>query len=301
MANNKENPKLSEKVEANRKFLISSWSSCFPKRPPSNKQELYANAKDYYAKINNGGIFTCSTGDLAACVHELKKIYKSSNPNTLLSSSRYDPHAASSGDITGTLDELGNELTRVATDYQNYLIKSVSLVVGSYINSKLSSIVAQNKEANAKLDKALALLRANNIDFDPNEFALGESTANKLDAALNNACLCEDSDCNCMADKSKQALKAVLKNVVPGLDQSVDKILKDLSNTTAEIAPKSVDKADKLPSEQTSLVAMPPKEQEMATQASKASQSSDNKSDTDLPAQTSMFIYIQTTPLQGQS
>lgn len=298
---NKERPKLSEKVEANRKFLISSWSSCFPKRPPSNKQELYANAKDYYAKLNNGGIFTCSTGDLAACVHELKEIYKSSNPNTLLSSSRYDPHAASSGDITVTLDELGNELTRVATDYQNYLIKSVSLVVDSYINSKLSSIVAQNKEANAKLDKALALLRANNIDFDPNEFALGESTANKLDAALNNACLCEDSDCNCMADKSKQALKAVLKNVVPGLDQSVDKIFKDLSSTTAEIAPKSVDKADKLPSEKASLVAMPPKEQEMATQASKASHSSDNKSDTDLPAQTSMFIYIQTTPFQGQS
>ena len=301
MANNKENPKLSEKVEANRKFLISSWSSCFPKRPPSNKQELYANAKDYYAKLNNGGIFTCSTGDLAACVHELKKIYKSSNPNTLLSSSRYDPHAASSGDITGTLDELGNELTRVATDYQNYLIKSVSLVVGSYINSKLSSIVAQNKEANAKLDKALALLRANNIDFDPNEFALGEFTVNKLDAALNNACLCEDSDCNCMADKSKQALKAVLKNVVPDLDQSVDRILKDLSNTTAEIVPKSVGKADKLPSEQTNLVAMPPKEQEMAPQAIKALDSLDNKSDSDLPQQTSMFIYIQTTPLQGQS
>ncbi len=298
---NKERPKLSEKVEANRKFLISSWSSCFPKRPPSNKQELYANAKDYYAKLNNGGIFTCSTGDLAACVHELKEIYKSSNPNTLLSSSRYDPHAASSGDITGTLDELGNELTRVATDYQNYLIKSVSLVVDSYINSKLSSIVAQNKEANAKLDKALALLRANNIDFDPNEFVLGKSTANKLDAILNNDCYCEDSDSNCMADKSKQALNAVLQNVVPGLDQSVDKILKDLSSTTAEIAPKSVDKADKLPSEQTSLVAMPPKEQEMATQASKASQSPDNKSDSDLPAQTSMFIYIQTTPLQGQS
>ena len=301
MDNNKENPKLSEKVEANRKFLISSWSSCFPKRPPSNKQELYANAKDYYAKLNNGGIFTCSTGDLAACVHELKKIYKSSNPNTLLSSSRYDPHAASSGDITGTLDELGNELTRVATDYQNYLIKSVSLVVGSYINSKLSSIVAQNKEANAKLDKALALLRANNIDFDPNEFALGESTANKLDSDLNNACLCDDSDCNCMTDKSKQALNAVLKNVVPGLDQSVDKILKDLSNTTAEIAPKSVDKADKLPSEQTNLVAMPPKEQKMTPQAIKAPESTDNKSDSDLPQQTSMFIYIQTTPLQGQS
>ena len=301
MANNKENPKLSEKVEANRKFLISSWSSCFPKRPPSNKQELYANAKDYYAKINNGGIFTCSTGDLAACVHELKKIYKSSNPNTLLSSSRYDPHAASSCDITGTLDELGNELTRVATDYQNYLIKSVSLVVDSYINSKLSSIVAQNKEANAKLDKALALLRVNNIDFDPNEFALGESTANKLDADLNNACLCDDSDCNCMTDKSKQALNAVLQNVVPGLDQSVDKILKDLSNTTAEIAPKSVDKADKLPSEQTNLVAMPPKEQKMTPQAIKAPESTDNKSDSDLPQQTSMFIYIQTTPLQGQS
>ena len=301
MANNKENPKLSEKVEANRKFLISSWSSCFPKRPPSNKQELYANAKDYYAKLNNGGIFTCSTGDLAACVHELKEIYKSSNPNTLLSSSRYDPHAASSGDITGTLDELGNELTRVATDYQNYLIKSVSLVVGSYINSKLSSIVAQNKEANAKLDKALALLRANNIDFDPNEFVLGKSTANKLDAILNNDCYCEDSDSNCMADKSKQALNAVLQNVVPGLDQSVDKILKDLSNTTAEIAPKSVGKADKLPSEQASLVAMPPKEQEMAKQAIKALDSLDNKSDSDLPQQTSMFIYIQTTPLQGQS
>lgn len=161
--------------------------------------------------------------------------------------------------------------------------------------------MAQNKEANAKLDKALALLRANNIDFDPNEFALGESTANKLDAALNNACLCEDSDCNCMADKSKQALNAVLKNVVPGLDQSVDKILKDLSCTPIEPAPKSVGKADKLPSEQASLVAMPPKEQEMAKQAIKTLDSSDNKSDSDLPQQTSMLIYIQTAPFQGQS
>ena len=100
---------------------------------------------------------------------------------------------------------------------------------------------------------------------------------------------------------SKQALNAVLQNVVPGLDQSVDKILKDLSNTTAEIVPKSVGKADKLPSEQTNLVAMPPKEQEMAPQAIKALDSLDNKSDSDLPQQTSMFIYIQTTPLQGQS
>ena len=191
---------------------------------------------------------------------------------------------------------------------QERMIKNARILIGSEIEARLASIINENNEAKAKLDKALAkldkaqaLLRANNIDFDPNEFALGESTANKLDADLNNACLCDDSDCNCMTDKSKQALNAVLQNVVPGLDQSVDKILKDLSSTTAEIAPKSVDKADKLPSEQASLVAMPPKEQEMATQASKASHSSDNKSDTDLPAQTSMFIYIQTTPLQGQS
>ena len=184
---------------------------------------------------------------------------------------------------------------------QERMIKNARILIGSEIEARLASIINENNEAKAKLDKAQALLRANNIDFDPNEFALGESTANKLDADLNNACLCDDSDCNCMADKSKQALNSVLKNIVPGLDQSVDKILKDLSSTTAEIAPKSVDKADKLPSEQARLVAMPPKEQEMATQASKASHSSDNKSDTDLPAQTSMFIYIQTTPLQGQS
>ena len=193
------------------------------------------------------------------------------------------------------------ELKRVCNTMQERMIRNARILIGQDIEARLASIINDNNETKAKLDKALALLRANNIDFDPNEFALGESTDNKLDAPLNNACLCEDSDCNCMADKSKQALKAVLKNVVPDLDQSVDKILKDLSSTTAEIAPKSVDKADKLPSEQTSLVAMPPKEQEMATQASKASQSPDNKSDSDLPAQTSMFIYIQTTPLQGQS
>ncbi len=187
MVDIKKRSKLSAKALANRKFLISSWSSCFPKRPPSNKQELYANAKEYYAKLNNGGIFTCSTGDLAACVHELKEIYKSSNPNTLLSSSRYDPNAIPNSDLNVALDELGNELTRVATDYQNYLIKSVSMIVDSQINFKLHSIMEQNQEAKVKLEKALALLKANNIEFDASEFALSEPSATPLDKTLNNA------------------------------------------------------------------------------------------------------------------
>lgn len=242
MDKSKERSKLSEKAEANRKFLISSWSSCFPKRPPSNKQELYANAKEYYAKLNNGGIFTCSGGDLSACIHELKSIYKSSNPQTLLSCSRYDPNAASNTDISVALDELGNELARVATDYQNYLIKSVSLLIGNQINNKLGSF----KEAKAKLDKALNLLRANNIDFDPNEFALVDSSANVIDFHLNSAQYDDAIDCHHMADKSKQALNAVLKNIVPGLDQSIDNLLKDFSSLSLE----SVDNADKLPSEQ---------------------------------------------------
>ena len=96
-----------------------------------------------------------------------------------------------------------------------------------------------------------------------------------------------------MVDKSKQALNSVLKNVVPGLDQSVDKILKDLSNATAEIAPESVGKADKLPSKQASLMAMPAKGQEPSTEAIKALDSSDNKPRAALPEQAGMLIYKQ--------
>ena len=237
---------------ANRKFLISSWSSCFPKRPPSNKQELYANAKEYYAKLNNGGIFTCSTGDLAACVHELKEIYKSSNPNTLLSSSRYDPNAIPNSNLNVALDELGNELTRVATDYQNFLIKSVSMIVGSQINLQLHSIMEQNQEAKVKLEKALALLKANNIEFDAGEFALSEPSATPLDKTLNNAPYHDEATfCHSMANKSQQALNAVLHNVIPVLDQSIDKLLKDSS----DLAPKVATNADKPPYEQANLLA----------------------------------------------
>ena len=176
---------------------------------------------------------------------------------------------------------------------QERMIRNARILIGSEIEARLASIINENNEAKAKLDKAQALLRANNIDFDPNEFALGESTANKLDAALNNACLCDDSDCNCIVDKSKQALNSVLKNVVPGLDHSVDKILKDLSNTTAEIASQSVGKADKLPSKQASLIAMPAKGQELSTEAIKALDSSDNKPRAALPEQAGMLIYKQ--------
>ena len=210
MVDSKKRSNLSAKALANRKFLISSWSSCFPKRPPSNKQELYANAKEYYAKLNNGGIFTCSGGDLSACIHELKCIYKSSNPNTLLSSSRYDPNAIPNSDLNVALDELGNELTRVATDYQNFLIKSVSMIVGSQINFKLHSIMEQNQEAKVKLEKALALLRANNIEFDAGEFALSEPSATPLDKHLNNAPYHDEATfCHSMANKNQQALNAV--------------------------------------------------------------------------------------------
>ena len=284
---------VGKKALANRAFLIDAWhNSVNANRPPKNRQELYDTAKASYAHINDGANFTCSGDDLTIVLHNLKDEYYKKPLDAL---------RADSSNAENDSAFLYAELKRVCNTMQERMIRNARILIEQDIEARFASIINENNEAKAKLDKALALLRANNIDFDPNEFALGESTANKLDAALNNACLCEDSDCNCMADKSKQALKAVLKNVVPGLDQSVDKILKDLSSTTAEIAPKSVDKADKLPSEQTSLVAMPPKEQEMATQASKASQSPDNKSDSDLPAQTSMFIYIQTTPLQGQS
>ncbi len=252
MVDSKKRSNLSAKALANRKFLISSWSSCFPKRPPSNKQELYANAKEYYAKLNNGGIFTCSTGDLAACVHELKEIYKSSNPNTLLSSSRYDPNAIPNSNLNVALDELGNELTRVATDYQNYLIKSVSMIVDSQINFKLHSIMEQNQEAKVKLEKALALLKANNIEFDAGEFALSEPSATPLDKTLNNAQYHhEASNCHYMANTSQQALNAVLHNVIPVLDQSIDKLLKDSS----DLAPKVATNTDKPPYEQANLLA----------------------------------------------
>lgn len=244
MVDSKKRSNLSAKALANRKFLISSWSSCFPKRPPSNKQELYANAKEYYAKLNNGGIFTCSGGDLSACIHELKEIYKSSNPNTLLSSSRYDLNVA--------LDELGNELTRVATDYQNFLIKSVSMIVGSQINFKMHSIMEQNQEAKVKLEKALALLKANNIEFDAGEFALSEPSATPLDKHLNNAPYHDEATfCHSMANKNQQALNAILHNVIPVLDQSIDKLLKDSS----DLAPKVATNADKPPYEQANLLA----------------------------------------------
>lgn len=247
MVDSKKHSNLQAKALANRKFLISSWSSCFPKRPPSNKQELYANAKEYYAKLNNGGIFTCSTGDLAACVHELKEIYKSSNPNTLLSSSRYDPNAIPNSNLNVALDELGNELTRVATDYQNYLIKSVSMIVDSQINFKLHYIMEQNQEAKVKLEKALALLKANNIEFDASEFALSEPSATPLDKHLNTAPYHHEATfCHSMANKSQQALNAILHNVIPVLDQSIDKLLKDSS----DLAPKVATNADKPPYEQ---------------------------------------------------
>ena len=252
MVDSKKRSNLSAKALANRKFLISSWSSCFPKRPPSNKQELYANAKEYYAKLNNGGIFTCSGGDLSACIHELKEIYKSSNPNTLLSSSRYDPNAVPNSDLNVALDELGNELTRVATDYQNYLIKSVSMIVGSQINFKLHSIMEQNQEAKVKLEKALALLKANNIEFDAGEFALSEPNATPLDKHLNNDQYHDEaSNCHYMANKSQQALNAILHNVIPGLDQSIDKLLKDSSDLATKVATN----ADKPPYEQANLLA----------------------------------------------
>ena len=284
---------VGKKALANRAFLIDAWhNSVNANRPPKNRQELYDTAKASYAHIHDGADFTCSANDLAMVLHNLKEEYYKKPLDAL---------RAGSSNAENDSAFLYAELKRVCNTMQERMIRNARILIGQDIEARLVSIINENNEAKTKLDKALALLRANNIDFDPNEFALGESTANKLDADLNNACLCDDSDCNCMTDKSKQALNAVLQNVVPGLDQSVDKILKDLSSTTAEIAPKSVDKADKLPSEQASLVAMPPKEQEMATQASKASHSSDNKSDTDLPQQTSMFIYIQTTPLQGQS
>ena len=284
---------VGKKALANRAFLIDAWhNSVNANRPPKNRQELYDTAKASYAHINDGANFTCSGDDLTIVLHNLKDEYYKKPLDAL---------RADSSNAENDSAFLYAELKRVCNTMQERMIRNARILIEQDIEARFASIINENNEANAKLDKALALLRANNIDFDPNEFALGEFTVNKLDAALNNACLCEDSDCNCMADKSKQALKAVLKNVVPDLDQSVDRILKDLSNTTAEIVPKSVGKADKLPSEQASLVAMPPKEQEMATQASKTSQSPDNKSDSDLPQQTSMFIYIQTTPLQGQS
>ena len=285
---------VGKKALANRAFLIDAWNNSIntTKRPPKNKQELYDIAKATYAHINDGADFTCSTHDLAFAIRDLKKEYYSNSFSIDVRSFSYSNINDSS--------VLFAENQKECDSMQERMIRNARILIGSEIEARLASIINENNEAKAKLDKALAkldkaqaLLRANNIDFDPNEFALGESTANKLDAALNNACLCDDSDCNCIVDKSKQALNSVLKNVVPGLDHSVDKILKDVSSTTAEIAPESVGKADKLPSKQASLIAMPAKGQEPSTEAIKALDSSDNKPRDALPEQAGMLIYKQ--------
>ena len=275
-------------------FLIDAWNNSIntTKRPPKNKQELYDIAKATYAHIHDGADFTCSTHDLAFAIRDLKKEYYSN-------SFSIDVRSFSYSNINDSYFLFAENQKECDSMRKRMIIKDHILIV-SELEARLASIINENNEAKAKLDKALAkldkaqaLLRANNIDFDPNEFALGESTANKLDADLNNACLCDDSDCNCIVDKSKQALNSVLKNIVPGLDQSVDKILKDLSNATAEIAPESVGKADKLPSKQASLIAMPAKGQEPSTEAIKALDSSDNKPRAALPEQAGMLIYKQ--------
>ena len=285
---------VGKKALANRAFLIDAWNNSInsTKRPPKNKRELYDIAKSAYAHIHDGADFTCSTHDLGYAIREIKKEYYSN-------SFSIDVRSFSYSNINDSSFLFADNQKECDSMRERMIIKDHILIV-SELEARLASIINENNEAKAKLnialaklDKAQALLRANNIDFDPNEFALGESTANKLDADLNNACLCEDSDCNCMANKSKQALNAVLKNIVPGLDQSVDKILKDVSSTTAEIAPESVGKADKLPSKQASLIAMPAKGQEPSTEAIKALDSSDNKPRAALPDQAGMLIYKQ--------
>ena len=80
----------------------------------------------------------------------------------------------------------------------------------------------QNQEAKVKLEKAQALLRANNIEFDAGEFALSEPSATALDKHLSNAPYHHEATfCHSMANKSQQALNAVLHNVIPVLDQSL--------------------------------------------------------------------------------
>lgn len=54
-----------------------------------------------------------------------------------------------------------------------------------------------------------------------------------------------------MANKSQQALNAILHNVIPVLDQSIDKLLKDSS----DLAPKVATNTDKPPYEQANLLA----------------------------------------------
>lgn len=126
------------------------------------------------------------------------------------------------------------------------------MIVGSQINLKLHSIMEQNQEAKVKLEKALALLKANNIEFDAGEFALSEPSATPLDKHLNNAPYHHEATfCHSMANKSQQALNAVLHNVIPVLDQSIDKLLKDSS----DLAPKVATNADKPPYEQANLLA----------------------------------------------
>ena len=126
------------------------------------------------------------------------------------------------------------------------------MIIGSQINLQLHSIMEQNQEAKVKLEKALALLKANNIEFDAGEFALSEPRATPLDKTLNNAPYHDEATfCHSMANKSQQALNAILHNVIPVLDQSIDKLLKDSS----DLAPKVAANADKPPYEQANLPA----------------------------------------------
>ena len=110
----------------------------------------------------------------------------------------------------------------------------------------------QNQDAKVKLEKAQALLKANNIEFDDGEFALSEPSATPLDKTLNNAPYHDEaSNCHNIANKNQQALNSILHNLIPCLDQYIDKLLKDSS----DFAPKVATNADQPPYEQANLQA----------------------------------------------
>lgn len=288
---------VGKKALANRAFLIDAWhNSVNANRPPKNRQELYDTAKASYAHIHDGADFTCSANDLAMVLHNLKEEYYKKPLDAL----RVDSSSAENDSAF-----LYAELKRVCDTMQERIIRNARILIGYEIEARLASIINENNEAKAKLDKAKELLKANNVPFDEADLSLSDKECtNSLELCFKRANEGFYSDYEQSMSLTKQGAKCLnllLKQVVPVLDNSLEPFVNRLSilipesvaESAAEIAPQSVGKADKLPSKQASLMAMPAKGQEPSTEAIKALDSSDNKPRAALPEQAGMLIYKQ--------
>lgn len=243
---------LSKKKMANRSFLVDAWkNSINANRAPKNRQELYDTAKASYARLYNGVEFKCSATDLGVVLRDLKDGFleggffsntvSSNDRNTSNTSIKHDDDDASF---------LYAELKSVCDTMQERIKRNACLFIGAEINARLAFILNKINEAKAKLDNAKELLKANNVHFNEADLSLSDNEQiNYLEWSIQGANEGYYSDYEqslCLTEQGAKCLNLVLKNVVPVLDSSLDDFVKKLSS----LANKSVDNADKLPSEQ---------------------------------------------------